>query len=80
MYHIQTILHTKYEIIIHINDQDVHKISPIIIAILKSPHHIHFHLDINICKKKNIKIQRAQIIQFMIGICDRFIQKYDLNI
>jgi len=45
----------------------------IIIQILKSPHHKAFHQDRTICRKKNIKIHKAQITQFKTGFSKIFI-------
>lgn len=42
--------------------------SQIIIQILKSPHHKAIPPENKICKKKNIKIQRAQIVQLKKGL------------
>ena len=55
------------------------RINHINTAILKSPHHIQAHLEIKICKKKNINIPSAQIIQLSIAMSVKFIQKYFLN-
>ena len=76
---IHIILHTIYVSISHGKLKLTQSINPIIIAILKSPHHIHAHFDIIICKKKNIKIANTQTTQFSIAISDRSIQVWTLN-
>jgi len=37
------------------------------IAILKSPHHIHFPQETTICKKKKLNIAMAQILADIAG-------------
>jgi hypothetical protein len=73
------ILHTKYVIISHGKLRLIQSISHIIIAILKSHHHIHDHPEINICKKKNVNIANTHVIQSKIAISDKLTHVNILN-
>ena len=66
-------LPTRYHKNIHIKLQFIPKISQIIIQILKSPHHKALPPDKNICKKKNINIKQAHIIQLKIEFSEKLV-------
>ena len=76
---IQIILHTKYVIISQGKLRLIQSKSHIIIAILKSHHHIQAHPETNICKKKKVNIANTHVIQSNIAISDKFIHVITLN-